>query len=153
MPMGAHGPPIPMLRVATRLLEAGGDQEVVRPLPAEVAAELDPGIRSVVRLLRHWGLPTSDSGDGKSKPADERALDHPHVMCCWPATDTAQATQLVHIAGFLHRGVLELGLEAHVELTFVPDGNIWVLMLGDLSDALLEARCTAEQLFGPGATW
>ena len=45
---------------------------------------IDPGIRDVVRYVRWWGLPTSDSGDGASKPAhwyeSGEALRVPHVF-------------------------------------------------------------------------
>lgn len=45
--------------------------------------QIDPGVRRLVRYLRGWGLPTSDSGDGVSKPAEwfenGEASRHPHV--------------------------------------------------------------------------
>lgn len=47
--------------------------------------QLDPGIRAVVAHLHTLGWTTSDSGDGASKPADERALDMPHVAIPYPA--------------------------------------------------------------------
>lgn len=42
--------------------------------------ELDPGVRELVRRLREQNFLTCDSGDGVSKPADERVFDRPHVM-------------------------------------------------------------------------
>lgn len=42
--------------------------------------QLDPGIVDTVRLLHQHGYVTTDSGDGYSKPADERAFDVPHVV-------------------------------------------------------------------------
>lgn len=42
-------------------------------------AALDPGIRDTVHLLASRGFTTTDSGDGVSKPADERVFDCPHV--------------------------------------------------------------------------
>lgn len=41
--------------------------------------ELDPGIRHAVHLLRAWGFSTTDSGDGKTKPAHPDVLPYPHV--------------------------------------------------------------------------
>lgn len=40
---------------------------------------LDPGIRGAVQYLRERGFETTDSGDGESKPADERVFSCPHV--------------------------------------------------------------------------
>lgn len=42
--------------------------------------ELDPGIRELVRQLREAGWNTTDSGDGVSKPVDERVFDTAHVV-------------------------------------------------------------------------
>ena len=41
---------------------------------------LDPGIRDIVELIQRLGYTTTDSGDGVSKPADERDFDVPHVV-------------------------------------------------------------------------
>jgi len=41
---------------------------------------LDPGIRAAVAFMRHHGYETTDSGDGRTKPIDERVLDVPHVF-------------------------------------------------------------------------
>lgn len=43
-------------------------------------AALDPGIRDAVRLLRDAGFETTDSGDGRTKPAMARTFDWPHVV-------------------------------------------------------------------------
>lgn len=43
-------------------------------------AELDPGIRDVVMLLRQARFDTTDSGDGVSKPAEAIELPFPHVI-------------------------------------------------------------------------
>jgi hypothetical protein len=50
-------------------------------------ARLDPGIRRLVAHLRTLGIPTTDSGDGVSKPAGERALDVPHVFAVYNRND------------------------------------------------------------------
>ena len=44
-------------------------------------SQLDPGIRHMVAYLRGLGFQTTDSGDGVSKPRDERAFHVPHVAC------------------------------------------------------------------------
>lgn len=51
------------------------------------ASTLDPGIRRLVMHLRALGIPTTDSGDGVSKPADERVLDVPHVFAVYSRND------------------------------------------------------------------
>lgn len=40
---------------------------------------LDPGIRGAVQYLRERGFETADSGDGESKPPEERDRDVAHV--------------------------------------------------------------------------
>lgn len=42
--------------------------------------QLDPGIRETVRFLRDHGFHTTDSGDGVTKPEDERVFHRPHVV-------------------------------------------------------------------------
>lgn len=57
----------------------------VERLPDDVVKQLDPGIRNLVVYLRALGFETTDSGDGYSKPADERVFHTPHVaMRCEP---------------------------------------------------------------------
>jgi hypothetical protein len=75
---------------------------------------LDAGIRDTVRLLHECGWATSDSGDGRSKPEDERAFDCPHVVC--PVF--APATQMVMLA---HRLADRLGDGWRVEASYSTD--------------------------------
>lgn len=42
--------------------------------------DLDPGVRRTVRWLRLLGYFTVDSGDGTSKPEEEREFNYPHVL-------------------------------------------------------------------------
>ena len=42
---------------------------------------LDPGVRDTVTLLRAHGFDTTDSGDGVSKPPEQRVFNVPHVAC------------------------------------------------------------------------
>lgn len=51
------------------------------PMPDIDYAALDPGISNAVRFLRQQGFDTVDSGDGYSKPQDERTIEGPHVFC------------------------------------------------------------------------
>jgi hypothetical protein len=46
----------------------------------QLLAGLDPGVRRLVAYLRALGHETTDSGDGQSKPEEDRALDGPHVF-------------------------------------------------------------------------
>ena len=43
--------------------------------------QLDPGIADVVIMLRNLGFNPTDSGDGRSKPDEERDFDVKHVAC------------------------------------------------------------------------
>lgn len=51
--------------------------------PDTVLAEqqLDPGIADIVIMLRNLGFNPTDSGDGRSKPDDQRDFDVKHVAC------------------------------------------------------------------------
>jgi hypothetical protein len=43
-------------------------------------SQLDPGVRRLVRALREHNVMTTDSGDGRTKPEDERTFgDRAHV--------------------------------------------------------------------------
>jgi hypothetical protein len=43
-------------------------------------SQLDPGVRRLVRALREHNFMTTDSGDGRTKPEDERTFgDRAHV--------------------------------------------------------------------------
>lgn len=46
--------------------------------------ELDPGIREVVKWINDRGYTTTDSGDGCSKPEDERMVEGAHVVIRLP---------------------------------------------------------------------
>lgn len=59
------------------LAEVDPDELVVDSLDP---AELDPGIRDLVVALRARRWHTTDSGDGVSKPPEERTLHQPHVV-------------------------------------------------------------------------
>lgn len=62
----------------------------------KLVANLDPGIRDLVVRLNGAGFVTTDSGDGVSKPEDERVLDFPHVFCASTiATMVADADRLL----------------------------------------------------------
>lgn len=61
---------------------------------------LDPGIAETVWLLRSCGFDTTDSGDGVSKPPDERSMDFPHVAAVTtPATMCADADRMAVVLG------------------------------------------------------
>lgn len=61
---------------------------------------LDSGIRETVRLLRNEGFETTDSGDGVSKPQDERVYPMPHVAAVTsPDIMVLQAERMVRVLG------------------------------------------------------
>lgn len=82
-------------------------------------AELDPGIRDTVRLLRQAGFQTTDSGDGVSKPADARVFDVPHVaMTCAREDMFAQAESAAAL----------LGPSWRVEASYCPNDRSVVIL-------------------------
>jgi hypothetical protein len=89
------------------------------PMDALNDDELDPGIRHIVRVLRKAGFATTDSGDGISKPADERVFDVPHVAA------TTGPTQLFSEADRMQR---LLGDPWVVEATYWPTSGTCVLL-------------------------
>lgn len=82
---------------------------------------LDPGIRDLVRELVAHGFRTTDSGDGRSKPGDERALDVPHVfMTCEPHMLIAESHRLL--------ALVEVRFpDAVVEASYSPSDRVGVL--------------------------
>jgi hypothetical protein len=61
--------------------------------------DLDAGIRATVEMLMSAGFRTGDSGDGVSKPADERVFHVPHVAA---SVDVAvMASEAERMAGIL----------------------------------------------------
>jgi hypothetical protein len=73
--------------------------------------DLDPGIRETVLLLQSHGFATTDSGDGISKPAEERVMDFPHVACA--VAPDALLAEADRMAG-------ALGAEWMIEATYYP---------------------------------
>jgi hypothetical protein len=107
-------------------------------------ADLDPGIREVVRLLQSWSYVTTDSGDGVSKPQDEDTRPYPHVTM--RVTGATQAIYLVkRLAGVGIRcvSVTEAFMSGDrpsapcMQFTYDPVDGIATLDLMGLDDAML----------------
>lgn len=83
------------------------------------AESLDPGIRTVVVRLRALGFNTTDSGDGVTKPENERIFHVPHVVCQVSKHELQDsADQLLSV----------LGPEWRIEASYCPnDGSSIVL--------------------------
>lgn len=61
---------------------------------------LDVGIRDVVRTLRLAGFDTTDSGDGVSKPPDQRVFECRHVAAVTCAPDmVCEAHRMAEVLG------------------------------------------------------
>lgn len=94
-------------------------------------SQLDPGIRGAVAWLRMHGFDTTDSGDGVSKPGDERVLDIPHVfMVVAPEHLVAEADRLLSL--LLENGVDvdQIGCEvASIEASYDPVSGTGVITL------------------------
>jgi len=105
---------------------------------------VDPGIAPLVALLKENGFVTTDSGDGKSKPPEERAFEFPHVFVMTKKevliTETERLYQLLQsqgITGFT------------VEGNYGPaDGVSLIMVLGkdeaELAQAIGEVTAPVE---------
>src|SRR5262245_50199918 len=90
----------------------------VESSPLDLEA-LDPGIRDTVALLRSAGFATTDSGDGVSKPADERTFHVPHVAA------TCERTVMLREAEIM---ATVLGCDWRVEASYCPNDKSVVLL-------------------------
>lgn len=95
-------------------------------------SELDPGIRSTVEFLREHGFETTESGDGISKPQDQRTLHVPHVfMVVDPpkmVTESDRLYNLIKNHGYLKE-------DTHIEAAYNPtDGIAVIIFLGRVPD-------------------
>ncbi len=80
---------------------------------------LDVGIREIVRVAREHGFNTTDSGDGVSKPEDERVFHVPHVACS--TTRDSLISEAERLADLL-------GAEWRIEASYCPnDGSVILL--------------------------
>lgn len=91
-------------------------------------ADLDPGVRDLVRWLTGRGFHTTDSGDGRTKPEEFRTIPGLHVVM------TEEPILLVARAGILHTYIPYLltlvdvgGLV--VEASYRPADGVGVLVL------------------------
>jgi hypothetical protein len=112
--------------------------------------EIDPGVRKLVQWLNENGFKTSDSGDGKSKLAEdnEGILDFPHVnIICTPGV-------MVHLANLLCQKINKLGIklgeqgtlkEPFIQASYDPClPDIGSIMLCNVDDAMLEEAQSKE---------
>ena len=87
-------------------------------------ANLDPGISTLVRLLQANGFKTTDSGDGKSKPPDERAIEFPHVFCVSTKDGLVKDCDLV-LALLKQQGIDDFTVEGN----YNPEDETPVIMI------------------------
>lgn len=88
------------------------------------AAALDPGVRSLVIALRNKGYETTDSGDGVTKPPDQRVLDVPHVFI-----RVRGSRDLIDDARTLHRWLARWGDRWIVEANYSTADGIALLIV------------------------
>lgn len=93
---------------------------------------LDPGVRQLVTGLRKLGIPTTDSGDGVSKPKLDGVLDFPHAFACYTAfTDCGRGfamDQAARHADLLREVLPELPEgEGRIEVSWDAYGDTVVL--------------------------
>ncbi|MDF1699533.1 MAG: hypothetical protein P1V36_00020 [Planctomycetota bacterium] len=95
---------------------------------------LDPGIRHTVRVLRSWGLNTTDSGDGSKASWMEGALEVPHVFSVNEPAETAD-----WLLGQLVRHGVEVRM-GMIEYTYDPVNGVGIIAFwGTVPDSVAPA--------------
>lgn len=95
--------------------------------------QLDPGIRDTVRLLREADFETTDSGDGRTKPVEERTMPGRHVVAVLSACEPTKLSA--------DRMAALLGPGWFVQATYSPDDGQVVLVAMH--------REAEREMFGP----
>lgn len=94
--------------------------------------ELDPGIRTVVFVLRNYDFETTDSGDGVTKPEGN---DYPHVfMKVDPEKLISESHRLLRILKMLGLTVQA----SQIQASYDPVDQVAVLILIDVTDKTLK---------------
>jgi hypothetical protein len=96
--------------------------------PTLDAALLDPGIRDLVVALHAAGWRTTDSGDGRSKPPEQRAMDFRHVAVATEPED------MLADADRLQAWLVQRGEAMEVEATYWPAGRCAILLAREVDD-------------------
>ncbi len=90
-------------------------------------------------FLHNAGFETTDSGDGVTKPADERSVEGPHVfMTAAPCDAVGVADRLrreLHRRGVTVQPLGPDGLGVSIQLMYDPCDQSAVIMLCGLDDA------------------
>lgn len=108
----------------------------VWPLTEEDYAQLDPGIRELVRFLVGHRFRTTDSGDGISKLVDfsDEALDIPHISIALDPVPSAMASADRLLQLLKGRGVaMHPGM---IQMTYDPVDESCLLMLVGVNSAM-----------------
>lgn len=100
-------------------------------------AELDPGVRKLVRLLRAQGFRTCDSGDGVSKPPEwEGVLTVAHVfMETGPEDMVSEANLLFTVLESVLHVPITPGM---IQASFDPADGSAVLAVMGVNDAMIK---------------
>ncbi len=127
-------------------------------------ADLDPGIRDVVRLLVSKGFTATDSGDGVSKIGTEQEhgmIKDAHVVI--PCSPPSMVSDAEHLTRPLRGEGVDVGPDqatvevlvdiqaegpafgdgVYVEATYTPDSGSALISVRGLDDATLQ-RCQAR---------
>lgn len=108
--------------------------------------ELDPGIVDVVVMLRNLGFNPTDSGDGRSKPDDQRDFDVKHVACTIPPLSAespgVDASHFLTEADRLQRA---LGLCWRVEASYSPTDGSAILLATKIEEPYPRHRDALEE--------
>jgi hypothetical protein len=101
---------------------------------------LDPNIRETVRRLRLSGFNTTDSGDGTTKPEDERTMDGPHIIMTGGDNVERAAQDLLQIVRSWGIKVGKQGVfPVSIQADYCPVSRLRILYLFGLTDTMLPA--------------
>ena len=103
-------------------------------------ATIDPHIRETVRRLRLSGFNPTDSGDGTTKPEDERTVEGPHVIMTAGDNVDRAAIDLLRVVRSWGVRVGKQGVETvSIQADYCPVSRLRILYLFGVTDAMLPA--------------
>jgi len=114
------------------------------PKPRDPVQEstLDPGITRTVGWLQGLGFHTTDSGDGVSKPKNERVFDFPHVVIVVDnpehlISESKRIQFFLELRGIFVEPQTEDGLGVSIEAAYDLGARVGTILLSGVSDAIL----------------
>lgn len=126
----------------------------IEPLSADQIDQLDPGVRTLVQVVRALGYETTDSGDGSKFGDMDGALPFPHV--CARISTHLPAMHAVQAAHSLHRRLADAirfgrmpEVKLAVEVSYSTADKIAILTVLGIMDSDLDPAAVADILKHP----